>query len=142
MALQFLVFWLALPWAARSVIRHWQDWDGGADPIAEAAAEPLSADQPVAASQLLRSRVAFALSMGRCKRYRYAAEHLRECERLDARIVNWQGIDIHGERCGAAAGGFRPEVELLAAGGTLGLQQRFGKLAGEVVRLGRDDLIV
>jgi hypothetical protein len=33
--------------------------------------------------------------MGRSKRYRYAAEHLRQCERLDARIDDWQGLEPH-----------------------------------------------
>jgi xanthine dehydrogenase small subunit len=36
------------------------------------------------ASLLLRAMVVFALSMGRSKRFRYAAEHLRQCERLEA----------------------------------------------------------
>ena len=46
-------------------------------------------------SLLLRSMVAFALSMGRSKRYRYAVEHMRQCERLDARIDDWQGFESH-----------------------------------------------
>jgi hypothetical protein len=92
-ALEFLVFWLSLARAARYVIEHCHDWDGDAYEIYEPAAERLSADHPVAASLLLRSMVVFALSMGRSKRYRYAAEHLRQCERLEARIDDWQGIE-------------------------------------------------
>jgi hypothetical protein len=99
-ALQFLIFWPSLPRAARYVIEHGHDWDGDADEIHEPAAECLSADHPVAASLLLRSMVMFALSMGRSKRYRYAAEHLRQCERLEARIDDWQGVDPHSSFAG------------------------------------------
>jgi hypothetical protein len=95
LALQFLVFWPALPRAARHVIAHWQDWDGDAYAVYEPAAERLSADHPLAASLLLRAMVVFALSMGRSKRYRYAAQHLRACELLEARIVDWQGFESH-----------------------------------------------
>jgi len=94
-ALEFLVFWPSLPRAARHVIDHWQDWDGDAYEIYEPAAERLSGDHPLAASLLLRAMVVFALSMGRSKRYRYAADHLRQCERLEARIDDWQGIESH-----------------------------------------------
>lgn len=94
-ALEFLVFWPALPRAARYVMRHWEAWDGEAYEIYEPAAERLSADHPVAASLLLRTMVVFALSMGRTKRYPYAAEHLRQCEQLDARIDDWQGLEPH-----------------------------------------------
>ena len=37
----------------------------------------------------------FALTTGRSRRYRYAAEHLRQCELLDARIDDWQGFESH-----------------------------------------------
>ena len=37
--------------------------------------------------------VVFALSTGRSKRYRYAADHLVTCERLAADIVDWHGFD-------------------------------------------------
>lgn len=99
-ALQFLVFWPSLPRAARYVIEHCHDWDGDAYEIYEPAAESLSAEHPVAASLLLRSMVVFALSMGRSKRYRYAAEHLRQCERLEARIDDWQGFESHNSFVG------------------------------------------
>ena len=94
-ALQFLVFWPALPRAARYVIEHRHAWDGEAYALYEPAAERLSGDHPLAATVLLRAMVLFALAMGRSKRYRYAAEHLRQCEQLEARIDHWQGIDSH-----------------------------------------------
>lgn len=95
LALQFLVGWPVLPRAARYVIEHGHDWHGEAYEIYEPAAERLSADHPVAASLLLRAMVVFALSTGRTKRYRYAAEHLRSCEQLAARIDDWQGVESH-----------------------------------------------
>jgi hypothetical protein len=44
---------------------------------------------------LLRAMLVFALSTGRTKRYRHAAEHLRTCELLAARIDAWQGVERH-----------------------------------------------
>ncbi len=82
------------------MIEHCHDWDGDAYEIDEPAAERLSADHPVAASLLLRSMVVFALSMGGSKRYRYAAEHLRQCERLEARIDDWQSFESHASFLG------------------------------------------
>ena len=99
-ALHFLVFWPSLPRAARYVIEHGHDWDGDVYEILEPAAERLSAEHPLAASLLLRSMVVFALSMGRSKRYRYAADHLRDCERLGARIDDWQGWESHASFAG------------------------------------------
>jgi hypothetical protein len=99
-ALRFLVFWPSLPRAARYVIEHCRDWDGPADELYAQAAERLSGDHPLAASLLLRSMVVFALSMGRAKRYGDAVEHLRQCERLDARIDDWQAIESHASFVG------------------------------------------
>lgn len=94
-ALQFLVFWPALPRAARFVLAHRQAWDGDDYALHEPAAERLSAGHPLAATLLLRAMVVFALSTGRTRRYRYAAEHLRQCDLLDARIDDWQGVEPH-----------------------------------------------
>ena len=95
LALQFLIAWPALPRAARFVIRHWEEWDGEAFEIYGPAAERLSSEHPVAATLLLRAMVVFALSMGRAKRYRYAAGHLRTCELLAAGIDDWLGVEGH-----------------------------------------------
>lgn len=105
-ALRFLVSWPALPRAARHVIAHCQEWDGNAYEIYAPAAERLGADHPVAASLLLRSMVAFALLTGRSNRYRHAAEHLRQCERLEARIDDWQGFETHASFMGRLRDGF------------------------------------
>jgi hypothetical protein len=85
-ALSFLIAWPALSRAAHYVVRHWEQWDGEAFEVLGPAAERLSGSHPLAAILLLRSMVAFALSMGRRKRYRYAAEHLRTCRTLSLSI--------------------------------------------------------
>ncbi|MFN5192971.1 MAG: DUF6880 family protein [Cyanobacteriota bacterium] len=99
-ALQFLVSWPALPRAARYVIEHCHHWDGDAYEIYGPAAERLSSGQPLAATLLLRAMVVFALSMGRASRYRHAAQHLRQCEQLEARIDRWQGFESHASFVG------------------------------------------
>lgn len=93
LALEFLVEWPDLSRAARLVMRHWPHWDGEAYGVLGPAAERLGNDHPLAATILLRSMVVFALSCGRSKRYRYAAEHLHTCERLAAQIDHWQGVE-------------------------------------------------
>lgn len=93
LALEFLVQWPALGRAARHVIAHGPWWDGEAFDVYGPAAERLSANHPLAATILLRSMVVFALSTGRSKRYRYAADQLRSCERLAAEIDDWQGLE-------------------------------------------------
>lgn len=111
LGLHFLVEWPALARAARHVLAHQDEWEGNAYMIHSAAAERLSKDFPLAATLLLRPMVFWALWMGRSTRYRHAAEHLRSCEQLSARIDDWQGhpdhaayverlYDIHGAKWG------------------------------------------
>jgi hypothetical protein len=45
--------------------------------------------------------VLFALSSGRTRRYRHAAEHLRSCERLAAEIDAWLGLESHATFVGS-----------------------------------------
>jgi hypothetical protein len=93
LALHFLIQWPALPRAARYVLHKSAHWNGEAFEVLAPAAERLSASHPLAATILLRSMVVFALSTGRSKRYRYAAEHLQTCERLAAEIDDWQELE-------------------------------------------------
>jgi hypothetical protein len=91
LGLHFLVEWVALSRAARHGLAHEDEWEGDAYTIhSAAAAEYLSGGYPLAATLLLRPMVFSALWMGRAMRYRYAAEHLRSCEQLAARIDDWQ----------------------------------------------------
>ena len=100
LGLRFLVEWPALPRAARHVLAHARTWDGEAYEIHSHAAERLSKGHPLAATLLLRAMVVFALAMGRSKRYRHAAEHLRSCERLAASLDDWQGWESHASFSG------------------------------------------
>lgn len=100
LALTFLVHWPALSRAARLVIHYSHSWDGEAFAVLAPAAERLSSGHPLAATILLRTMVVFALSSGRTKRYRYAAEHLQTCERLAAEIDAWQGLPSHASFVG------------------------------------------
>jgi hypothetical protein len=93
LALDFLVQWSSLPRAARLAISHGPHWDGEAYEVLAPAAERLGDDHPLAATMLLRAMVVFALSTGRFRRYRHAAEHLQTCERLAAVIDDWQGLE-------------------------------------------------
>lgn len=95
LALAFLIAWPALSRAAQHVIQHSQVWDGEAFEVLAPAAERLSSSHPLAATMLLRSMVLFALSSGRSKRNRYAADHLQTCERLAAEMDDWQGLESH-----------------------------------------------
>lgn len=110
LALQFLVSWPSLARAARHVLRHRQHWDGEAYGIQAAAAERLSADHPLAATVLLRAMVVFALAMGRSRRYRHAAEHLRSCDHLAARIDDWQGVESHSTFIGRLRESYGREI--------------------------------
>ena len=101
LALQFLVHWPALPRAAQLVINHGPIWDGEAFEVLTPAAERLSSAHPLAATILLHTLVLFALSAGRTRRYRHAAEHLRSCERLAAEIDDWQGLQSHATFVGS-----------------------------------------
>ena len=94
-ALSFLVAWPDLRRAAALVLRQRDFWDGHAFEIFGPAAERLEADQPLAATVLLRSMIDFALDLGRSKRYRYAAQHLRRCAELAGHITDWQGLPDH-----------------------------------------------
>ena len=94
-ALRFLLAWPDLRRAAALVLEHPEAWDGDAFELYGAAAEQLEAAQPLAATVLLRSMVSFALEMARPKRYRYAAQHLRSCAELAARIESWQTVPPH-----------------------------------------------
>lgn len=100
LALDFLVRWPALGRAARHVIQHGSWWDGEAFAVLAPAAERLGSSHPLAATILLRAMVVFALSHGRAKRYRYAADHLQTCERLAAVIEDWQGLESHASFSG------------------------------------------
>ncbi len=94
-ALRFLLTWPDLRRAAALVIQHAEFWDGNAYDLYGPAAEQLEASHPLASTALLRAMVTFTLEMGRPKRYRYAAQHLRRCGELAGRIERWEPLAHH-----------------------------------------------
>ena len=94
-ALRFLLAWPDRRRAAALVLAHPEAWDGDAYDLYGPAAEQLEAEHPLAATVLLRAMVTFTLEMGRPKRYRYAAQHLRRCAELASRIHRWEPLDPH-----------------------------------------------
>lgn len=94
-ALRFLLAWPDRRRAAAVVLSHLEAWDGDDYGLYSPAAEQLEAEQPLAATALLRAMVTFTLEMGRAKRYRYAAQHLRRCAELAQRIEHWEPLAHH-----------------------------------------------
>ena len=106
LALQFRVAWPALPRAARYVIEHWEEWDGEAFEI-YARCRTAERGPPPGRHPVAEGDGDVALSMGRAKRYRYAAEHLRSCEQLAAVSTTGRGLRATGSSwpdCGRPTG--------------------------------------
>lgn len=94
-ALSFFVGWPALPMAARLVADRTVELDGDRYEVLSPAAEKLSAKQPLAATLLWRAMITFALTRHRVKRYRHAAHHLEECERVSGQIGDYGDVENH-----------------------------------------------
>ena len=94
-ALRFLLAWPDQRRAAAVVLSQLEAWDSDDYGLYGPAAEQLEAEQPLAATALLRAMVTFTLEMGRSKRYRYAAQHLRRCAELAQRIEHWEPLAHH-----------------------------------------------
>ena len=112
-ALSFFLRWPDLAKAAELVLRDDRTWNGDLYEILTPASETLADPQPLAATKLLRAMIEFALDAARSKRYRHAARHLVECERLaqtDRKL--WCPHSTCGFRRGAA-GEARPEERFL-----------------------------
>ena len=96
-ALWFLISWPALETAARLVVEHADAIDGNFYEVLTPAAEALAEKHPLAASLLLRAMINFSLEKARTSRYRYAAQHLMQCERLSASITDFGCHVPHAE---------------------------------------------
>lgn len=96
-ALNFLVEWPALDRAAKLVLARKAEIDGHSYEVLTPAADKLAAKYPLAATILLRAMVDFALEKARPNRYRYAARHLVDCDRLSARVEDMGGLMSHAD---------------------------------------------
>lgn len=97
MALLFLVEWGALEKAAAVVVERREALDGGRYEIWNDVADALSEKYPLAATMVLRAMIDFTLEKTRASRYRYAANHLLECESLAKRITSFDPLETHEE---------------------------------------------
>lgn len=96
-ALGFLVSWPAPGRAAALVLQRADEIDGNRYQVLGQAVDVLAVDYPLAATLLLRSMIDFSLSQARSTRYRHAARHLEECERLAVSIDDFASWEDHEE---------------------------------------------
>ena len=94
-ALAFLVSWPALEKAAGLVLARAKELNGDHYEILSSAADVFAAQHPLAATLLLRAMIEFALTHNRVKRYRHAARHLAECERLASAVSDFRNFEPH-----------------------------------------------
>ena len=94
-ALSFFLRWPDLAKAAGLVLRKDRTWNGDFYEILTPAGEALADAHPLAATKLLRAMIDFALDESRSKRYRHAARHLVECERLADKIEDFGALVPH-----------------------------------------------
>ena len=95
LALAFFTDWSHSAMAAELVRARGQEFDGRDYEVLVPAAEMLRQGNPWAATVLWRMMIADSLDNSRTTRYRYAAEHLKQCEEAAGRIDDMQGLPDH-----------------------------------------------
>ena len=96
-ALSFFLRWPDRARAAELALRKDRIWNGDFYEILTPASEALGDAHPLAATKLLRAMIEFVLNEGRSKRYRHAARHLVECERLAEKIEDFGALVPHDD---------------------------------------------
>jgi len=94
-ALAFLVSWPALDKAATLVCTRAAELDGDHYELLTPASEHLQEKYPLAATIALRAMIDFTLDRAKSSRYRFAARHLVECERLSTKISDFDTFASH-----------------------------------------------
>ncbi|CAN7529026.1 DUF6880 family protein [Rhizobium sp. LjRoot258] len=94
-ALAFLVSWPALDKAATLVRTRAAELDGDHYELLTPASEHLREKYPLAATIALRAMIDFTLDRAKSSRYRFAARHLVECERLSTKISDFDTFTSH-----------------------------------------------
>ncbi len=100
-ALAFFIDWAdlrsstAVDRAAALVVQRKQELDGDHYEILTPASAAVAARHPLAATLMLRAMIDFSLQRGRSSRYRHAARHLAECERLAVSIEDFGVFEAH-----------------------------------------------
>ena len=96
-ALAFLVSWPAFDKAAKLVVARAFELDGDYYELLTPAAEQLQEKHPLAAIIVLRAMIDVALDRGKSSRYRHAARHLIECQRLSAMVSDFGALASHAD---------------------------------------------
>lgn len=96
-ALAFLVSWPELDKAAKLVVARAFELDGDYYELLAPAAEQLQEKHPLAAIIVLRAMIDVALDRGKSSRYRHAARHLIECQRLSAMVSDFGALASHAD---------------------------------------------
>ncbi|EAU39669.1 hypothetical protein FP2506_01768 [Fulvimarina pelagi HTCC2506] len=94
-ALGFFVEWPDLKRAADLVVDPERAWNGDLYYLLTPASERLAPSHPLASTRLLRAMIDFTLDEGKSSRYKHAARHLGECERLAAEIAEFGFMEDH-----------------------------------------------
>jgi hypothetical protein len=94
-ALDFLVEWKELRYAARLVLERSREIDGNLYFVLDPAAKALEGKQPLAAVLLRRAMIEDTLEGAKSTRYRHAARHLLECRALEPGIGDHGGFETH-----------------------------------------------
>jgi hypothetical protein len=94
-ALAFLLNWPDHATASALILNRIDELDGNQFEILTPAAEILRDRFPLAAVLLWRAMINFALHHGRATRYSHAADHLNDCELLDAEIADYAQYPTH-----------------------------------------------
>ncbi|TDW20160.1 hypothetical protein EV128_12787 [Rhizobium azibense] len=94
-ALAFLLSWPALDKAATLVRARAAELDGDHYELLTPASEHLQEKYPLAATIVLRAMIDFTLDRAKSSRYRFAARHLVQCERLSTKIGDFDTFTSH-----------------------------------------------
>lgn len=94
-ALHFCITWPDLLTASELVTNRATEIDGVHYELLTPAADALRERYPLAATLLWRAMIDFALSERRTSRYRYAAEHLKDCAVVAENITSFEPFASH-----------------------------------------------
>lgn len=98
-ALVFFMEWPRPDLAARKVLAHRSDWNGGQYTVLSAVADALSSEHALAATILYRALADDILNRARSKAYPHAARYLQRLDALatasDAEAAGFEGIVSH-----------------------------------------------
>lgn len=94
-AMKFLLNWPDHVTAAALIRNRIDELDGNDFETLTSAADALRVRFPLAAVLLWRAMINDALHHGRTSRYKHAAEHLNDCELVDADIVDYAPFPPH-----------------------------------------------